>query len=61
MPVLVTGGTGLVGTRLIHRLRQREDAVVVLTRRPEACARSWTRPATSLPAIRCRPATGCRL
>jgi len=36
MKVFVTGGTGLVGSRLIARLRQRGDQVVVLTRRPAA-------------------------
>jgi uncharacterized protein (TIGR01777 family) len=35
MRVFVTGGTGLVGTRLIRRLRLRGDAVVILTRRPD--------------------------
>ena len=36
MRVFVTGGTGLVGSRLIHALVERGDAVVALTRRPEA-------------------------
>ncbi len=35
MRVFITGGTGLVGNRLIRWLRQRQDEVVVLTRRPE--------------------------
>jgi uncharacterized protein (TIGR01777 family) len=34
MRVFLTGGTGLVGTRLIKRLRERGDEVVLLTRRP---------------------------
>jgi uncharacterized protein len=34
MRVFVTGATGLVGTRLVHQLRQRNDEVVALTRRP---------------------------
>jgi uncharacterized protein (TIGR01777 family) len=34
MRVFVAGGTGLVGTRLIRRLRERQDEVVLLTRRP---------------------------
>jgi hypothetical protein len=34
MRVFVTGGTGLVGTRLVRRLRERSDQIVVLTRRP---------------------------
>jgi uncharacterized protein (TIGR01777 family) len=33
MRVFVTGGTGLVGKRLVHYLLQRGDTVVVLTRR----------------------------
>lgn len=33
MRVFVTGGTGLVGKRLIERLFERDDEVVVLTRR----------------------------
>jgi uncharacterized protein (TIGR01777 family) len=36
MRVFVTGGTGLVGTRLVRRLRERGDEVVLLTRRPAA-------------------------
>lgn len=34
MRVFITGGTGLVGSRLIVRLREREDEAIVLTRRP---------------------------
>src|SRR5437868_4401009 len=33
MRVFVTGGSGLVGTRLVQRLRERGDDVLVLTRR----------------------------
>jgi len=36
MRVFVTGGTGLVGSLLVKRLRERGDHVVVLSRRPEA-------------------------
>jgi uncharacterized protein (TIGR01777 family) len=36
MRVLVTGGTGLIGKRLVRRLEERGDHPVVLTRRPEA-------------------------
>jgi uncharacterized protein (TIGR01777 family) len=39
MRVFVTGGTGLIGIRLIRHLRQREDQVVVLSRRPDAAQR----------------------
>ncbi len=34
MRIFVTGGTGLIGSRLIKRLRERQDEVVALTRRP---------------------------
>jgi hypothetical protein len=34
MRVFITGGTGLIGTRLIRRLKERQDEVVLLTRRP---------------------------
>src|SRR5262249_48509726 len=32
----LTGGTGLIGTRLVRRLRERGDDIVLLTRRPAA-------------------------
>ena len=41
MRVFVTGGTGLVGSRLIERLLTRGDQPVVLTRRPEAARPRW--------------------
>lgn len=34
MRIFVTGGTGMIGTRLIRHLREQEHDVVVLTRRP---------------------------
>jgi uncharacterized protein (TIGR01777 family) len=34
MRVFVTGGTGLIGTRLVRRLAERGDQVELLTRRP---------------------------
>jgi uncharacterized protein (TIGR01777 family) len=34
MRIFVTGGTGLIGSRLIQRLQERNDHVVLLTRRP---------------------------
>lgn len=34
MRVFITGGTGLVGSRLLRRLRERKDEVVLLSRRP---------------------------
>lgn len=36
MKLFVTGGTGLVGSRLIAKLLERQDSVVVLSRRPAA-------------------------
>jgi len=36
MRIFITGGTGLVGSRLIPRLRQRQDDVVLLSRRKQA-------------------------
>jgi uncharacterized protein (TIGR01777 family) len=38
MRVFITGGTGLVGTHLVKKLRERGDQIVVLSRRPEAAA-----------------------
>src|SRR5262245_54067390 len=39
MRVFVTGGTGLIGARLVRRLRERGDEVVVLSRRGSAWER----------------------
>lgn len=36
MRVFVTGGTGLIGSRLVQALHQRRDEVTLLTRRPHA-------------------------
>jgi uncharacterized protein (TIGR01777 family) len=36
MRVFLTGGTGLIGSRLVRRLHERGDSVVLLTRRSEA-------------------------
>jgi uncharacterized protein (TIGR01777 family) len=36
MRVFLTGGTGLIGSRLVKILRQRGDDVTLLTRRPDA-------------------------
>jgi uncharacterized protein (TIGR01777 family) len=35
MRIFLTGGTGLVGARLIPRLHDRQDSIVLLSRRPE--------------------------
>ncbi|MFN7714869.1 MAG: NAD-dependent epimerase/dehydratase family protein, partial [Pseudanabaenaceae cyanobacterium] len=36
MKVIVTGATGLIGTRLVERLHQRGDQVTVLARNPQS-------------------------
>ncbi len=41
MRIFMTGGTGLVGSRLIPRLLDRHDIVVLLTRRPDAARQKW--------------------
>jgi uncharacterized protein (TIGR01777 family) len=42
MRVFITGGTGLIGIRLIRHLRLRDDQVVVLSRGPDAAQRVGT-------------------
>jgi len=49
MHVFVTGGTGLVGSRLIERLLARGDRVTVLTRRAEVAEAKWGGRCTSIP------------
>jgi uncharacterized protein (TIGR01777 family) len=49
MRVFLTGGTGLVGSRLIKRLRERRHEVMLLTRRSDA-ARTLFGPALSVVA-----------
>jgi uncharacterized protein len=39
MRIFLTGGTGVIGSRLLPRLRQRGDQVVLLTRRPDAASK----------------------
>lgn len=39
MKVTVTGATGMIGSRLVERLKQRGDEVTVLARDPEAAGR----------------------
>src|SRR5260370_41411015 len=41
MRVFVTGGTGLVGSRLVEHLLARGDQPMVLTRRPETVRTRW--------------------
>ncbi len=41
MRIFLMGGTGLVGSRLIPRLLERNDQVVLLTRRADAVKQKW--------------------
>jgi uncharacterized protein (TIGR01777 family) len=41
MRVFLMGGTGLVGSRLVKRLLERKDQVVLLTRRPDVARQKW--------------------
>ncbi len=41
MRIFLAGGTGLVGSRLISRLLDRQDEVVLLTRRPDYAQNTW--------------------
>src|SRR5262245_32214431 len=41
MRIFLMGGTGLVGSRLIKRLLERKDPVVLLTRRPDVARQKW--------------------
>jgi NAD dependent epimerase/dehydratase family enzyme len=41
MRVFVTGATGLVGSLLVKKLRERSDEVVVLSRRPAEARQRW--------------------
>jgi uncharacterized protein (TIGR01777 family) len=41
MRLFLMGGTGLVGSRLVRRLLDRKDDVVLLTRRPEVARQKW--------------------
>ncbi len=49
MKVLVTGGTGFVGTHLVNRLLQRGHAVAVVSRDPEKTRNRYNRPVETLP------------
>jgi uncharacterized protein (TIGR01777 family) len=46
MRIFLMGGTGLVGSRLIKRLLDRKDQVVLLTRRPEVARQRWAEAVT---------------
>jgi uncharacterized protein (TIGR01777 family) len=41
MNVFVTGGTGIIGSRLIERLHERGDTIFLLSRRPKAALESF--------------------
>ncbi len=49
MKVLVTGGTGFVGTHLVNRLLQRGHAVAVLARDPRKTRNRYNRPVETAP------------
>lgn len=44
MKLLVTGGTGFVGTHVVNALARRGHSVAVLTRRPESVSNRYNRP-----------------
>src|SRR6266508_3497934 len=44
MRVLVTGGTGFVGTHLVNTLLRRGHSVAVLTRQPDRARNRYNRP-----------------
>ncbi|HYK41642.1 MAG TPA: complex I NDUFA9 subunit family protein [Thermoanaerobaculia bacterium] len=48
MKVLVTGGTGFVGTHLVNALLRRGHAVAVLARHPDAARNRFNRPVESV-------------
>jgi uncharacterized protein (TIGR01777 family) len=57
MHVTLTGATGLIGTKLVHALRDRGDTVTVLSRSPDQAraaldvdAQAWDPPAGPAPA-----------
>jgi uncharacterized protein (TIGR01777 family) len=41
MRVFLMGGTGVIGTRLIQRMKERGDEVALLTRRPDVARAKW--------------------
>lgn len=41
MRIFLMGGTGLVGSRLMPRLLERNDEVILQTRRPDAARQKW--------------------
>ncbi len=57
MKVLVTGGTGFVGTHLVNRLLQRGHAVAVLARDPEKTRNRYNRPVEAVAGDVLEPAS----
>jgi uncharacterized protein YbjT (DUF2867 family) len=57
LKVLVTGGTGFVGTHLVNALQRRGHAVSVLVRRPEAARNRYNHPVESVPGNVLEPAS----
>jgi NADH dehydrogenase len=49
LKVLVTGGTGFVGTHLVNSLLRRGHAVAVLSRRPESARNRYNLPVEAVP------------
>ena len=60
MKVLVTGGTGFVGTHVVNRLLQRGHDVAVLARNPEKTRNRYSRPVEAAAGNVLDPATLAR-
>ena len=60
MKVLVTGGTGFVGTHLVNALLRRGHAVGVLARNPDSARNRYNRPVESVPGNVLDPASIAR-
>lgn len=60
MRVLVTGGTGFVGTHLVNAFARRGHAVAVLARDPESVRNRYNRPVEVLPGNVLDPASLAR-
>ena len=60
MKVLVTGGTGFVGTHLVNALLRRGHATAVLARHPDSARNRYNRPVESVPGDVLDPASLAR-